>query len=150
MFGSGLYFNSPDIVKVEKTFTEGVNGFTFTEVGPSFKAQNIITELPLKGPSLIPFIVVVNAVELVGGAASKFYLSYYQDNNLIGSLLHESDYQDGSAIHVMPALNYLNWGSTNWSTATTNAGICFLSDDSWTSGTSITITLYCIRSGLNY
>lgn len=150
MFGTGLHFNSPDIVKVEKTFTEDVNGFLFNRVDATFELQNVITELPLKGPALIPFIVVVNADNLDGAAATKFYLSYYQDGNLIGSFLHESDFQNGSAIHVMPGLNILSWGTTNWATATTNAGICFLSDGQWQSGTSITITLYCIRSGLNY
>lgn len=160
MFGSGLHFNSPGIVRVQKTFGVATNpSFDWTLIGPAYNAQNVIIELPITGPSLIPFMAIVYnpAGNIAIDAATLFYINYYGDGVLANAslfsipLLNAIDIESFGS-YPLEKSNF-NAGASTWpnsSNRLTNAGICIAADQPLASGTSLIVTLYCVRSGLNY
>jgi len=157
MFGSGLHFNTPDIVRVQKTFSVAADPtFLWTRIDPIFRDQNIIIELPLTGPSLIPFLCFTTGVDIDPDVASLLTISYYGDGAIANAALFSipvlGGITDCFCTYSNEVSNFNN-AATVWPVAgsrATSAGIIISSDAPWVSGTSLTITLYCVRSGLNY
>lgn len=152
MLGSGLHFNSPGVVRVQKTFSAAtVPGFSWPDIKSSFVSQNIICTLPLKGPSLIPFMCSTNALNVNNDAATELYILYYGNSTVAAVPLFTLGLSGAWTANSFNGLNSSGLANEYWlSNNTTNAGICIAANSPFASGDSLTITLWCVQSGLNY
>jgi hypothetical protein len=143
---TGLHFNSNDIVRITKTFD---SSFGWSLISPTFDSACVITYLPSTGPSLLPIAGFINALSVDPGASTVFYISYFNDGGIFSGVIFSMPVAGPFTTKYQIFPTNSNGNAQSWNPGGIS-GIFISSDQNFASGTSLTIDLYCIRTGLSY
>lgn len=153
MNGTGLKFTSPGVIRIEKVFSPAtVPNFSWAKVSNVFSSQNVLIYLPLLGPAIIPFLVVIHCDDVDMSDSSTFSISYFSGTTILENLIIANTLGRQGTTTTVHAITNDQMQNNNWSSSIEPMGLC-ISTDSGSglgSGVSLTITLYCVNSGLNY
>lgn len=156
MNGVGLNFNSPGVVRIQKSFGVAFDpAFDWMLVDSVYNVQNTITYFANVGPALLPFCCFVRADTIDIGTAGFLYIKYFTNSAVAVSALFSIPFfgSISSICNNTYPLERSNLQDNNdtWPTTTGQAsGICIAADAPFNSGVSLTVTLFCVNTGLSY